>query len=972
MKRLPPIAGEWIDRNKPLNFRFEGREYQGYSGDTITSALAAAGEQLFGRSFKYHRPRSVLSFANHDANVIMQAGEQLNLRADVTPLTAGLDAVAVNTMGGLRRDRMSFMNHMSPFLPVGFYYKAFHTKRLFPFWDRMFRRMTGLGTVVASTPRLHTPKRYDFCQVLVIGGGIAGMNAALAAAEAGAKVVLVDENQRLGGSALFARGNTAVDETLALIDTVETHPRIQVYTSTYAAGYYADRLVPLVEVDRITKMRADAVICAAGAFEQPAVFRYNDLPGVMLASAAQRLIYRYAVAPGKRAVVLTANADGYRAALDLHAQGIGVAEIVDLRGDPSADQETAALSRALYAAGISTRPGYGVLEGIKRHGVLSAALVAPISAGGELDATRSRAVECDLLVMSVGWAPALNLLYQANMRVRFDERLQQYVPDSLPDGVYACGRANGVYAADLKTFDGQRAGLAAATSIGFPVDAQHLESLCAQAIDARSQPSHPYPIFAHRKHKNFIDFDEDLQLKDLFNAAQEGFDNIELIKRYSTIGMGPSQGKHSNMNAIRVLARIRGLPIQQVGSTTARPMFHPVPISHLAGRAFHLERETPLHSRHAKHGAVFMAAGEWQRPAYYARAGEDRDGSIQAEAAAVRSGVGLIDVGTLGKIEVRGADAVEFLERVYTGNFAKLRVGATRYGLMLDESGVIIDDGVVARFADTHFYCSTTSSGSSPVYREMMRLNTIWKLRVGIVNLTGHFGAINLAGPQSRTLLAALTDIDLSEAVFPYLGVRCGHIAGVEARLLRVGFVGELGYEIHAPADNIAAVWDALTERGATFGIRPFGVEAQRLLRLEKGHLIVSQDTDGLTTPLQANMKWALAMNKPFFVGQRSLQVQSVTVVKQQLTGFTLVGDAAVKESHLVIADKKIVGRVTSVSRSTTVNATIGLAYLPPEHSEPGTPFQICIDDGQLVEARVAPVPFYDKDNSRQKLPEAT
>jgi len=976
MKRLPPIAGEWINRERPVRFRFEGREFEGYEGDCITSALLASGQRLLGRSFKYHRGRGVLSLANHDINVMMQSATDPNLRADITPLTAGLDLRAVNTSGGLTWDRRQIMQLLAPLLPVGFYYKAFHGRRMFPFWERRIRHAAGLGVVNPRDERVRTAKGYDWCDVLVVGGGVSGLHAALAAADAGADVLLVDENARLGGSGLFNLGGEVAQQlqVVELASLVTAHPRIRIRTQTFAAGYYADHWIPLVQHDRIVKLRARAVIFATGAYEQPAVFGNNDLPGVMLASAAQRLVYRYAVAPGARAVVLAANTDGYRAAVDMHSQGIDVALIVDLRphGEPSNLQHT------VTRLGISVLKGHGIYEArgfthLKR--VVIAPIVETTAAGIQLDPTRGQRVECDFLLMSVGWAPALSLLHQAGMRARFDDALSQFVPAELPAGIYACGRANGIFDLELKQQDGHRAGALAAAELGFSdPDRPKIENaarVAAFELVEPSMPSHAYPIFQHARGRNFVDFDEDLRLDDFVHAAQEGFDSIELLKRYTTVGMGPSQGKHSNMNALRILARIRGESPGQVGSTTARPFQHPVPLAHLAGRGFHAERETSLHLEHVARGARFMTAGNWKRPEYYAGNGEEisRAQALREEVAAVRERAGLIDVGTLGKIEVRGPDAALFLERVYTGRFLKQRAGTIRYGLMLDESGVIIDDGVVARLADDHFYFTTTTSGSATVYRELQRLNTQWRLRVGIVNLTGHYGAVNLAGPRAREVLSELTRLPLSEAAFPYLAAREAVVADIACRVLRVGFVGECGYEIHAPSDEIHTIWNALLQAGSAFGVRPFGVEAQRVLRLEKGHFIIGQDTDGLTNPYEASCAWALAMDKPFFIGQRSLKLLGDQPLRQKLVGFKLgyPGATPPKECHLVIEQGEIAGRVTSVAWSAASSSVIGLAMLTHIHAKK---FQIRIDDGTLIDAVVTPTPFYDADNSRQKLAE--
>jgi len=964
--RLTAIPGEWIDRSTEVEFQFEGNTYRGYRGDTISSALWCAEVRLLGRSFKYHRPRGILSLANHDINALMQAGQRLNVRADVEPLAAQQQLTSVNTFGGLQADSGRWLNHLAKFLPVGFYYKAFHTKALFPLWERLFRRLTGLGKLDFDTPHLRTPKDYDFCDVLVIGAGASGLNAALAAADAGAEVVIVDENARAGGSAAYQRGGKADSYTQinALLNSVVKHPRIRLFTSTVAAAYYADHWIPLVDEQKMTKMRAGSVIVATGVFEQPAVFHNNDLPGVMLASAAQRLIYRYAVQPMQSAVVLTANADGYRAALDLAAQGVNVAALIDMRSD----HQQVELAAAVQACGINIFHAHCILEAeatADGNGV-AAAIICPFDADGNADAASTMRIPCDGIVMSVGWAPTANLLYQAGTRMRFADDVQQFVPENLPEGVFACGRVNGVYDTVHKLMDGARAGRDAAAYLGYGSAGN------AVTIVETESPSHAWPVVAHPKGKNFIDFDEDLQLKDFENAVQEGFDNIELLKRYTTVGMGPSQGKHSNMNALRILARLTGKSPGQVGTTTARPFFHPVPLSHLAGRGFSPERLTPLHHQHVQLGAVFMPAGVWQRPEYYAQAGLTRTECIRGEVACVRNQVGIIDVGTLGKIEIYGPDAVEFLERVYISRYANLKVGMTRYAIMCDESGVIIDDGVVARLGEQHFYFTTTTSGAAPIYRELTRLNTLWQLDCGLVNLTGAMAAVNLAGPKAAEVLAPLTELDLSLAEFPYMGIREASVAGIPARLMRVGFVGELGYEIHVPAAYADALWQALWQSGQPQGLRAFGVEAQRLLRLEKGHIIIGQDTDGLTTPLQANLNWALKMDKAFFIGQRSLQIVAQQALQQKLTGFVLdagYNGTVPQECHLIIEQGDIAGRITSIAWSPSLQRHIGLAFVRPDLAVENGAIAIRLSDGSMVEARIHPTPFYDPKNIRQQHP---
>ncbi|HEX7447984.1 MAG TPA: FAD-dependent oxidoreductase, partial [Pirellulales bacterium] len=963
--RLPPQPGEWIDRSRPLAFRFEGSAYYGVHGDTISSALAANGVRLLGRSFKYHRARGIYSLANHDVNVLMTDGRRTNLRADVTPLWQGAELMAVNTFGGLEHDQARHINQLGRFLPVGFYYKTFHQpRRMFAFWERQMRAMAGLGAADPRSPRQRTPKRYDGCDVLVIGSGASGLSAAIAAAEQHLSVIVVDEQPRPGGALLYQTELSQPPELLGdLLARAAALPNLQLRCGTVAAGYYADHWLALVDERRMTKMRARAVVLATGALEQPAVFGDNDLPGVMLASAAQRLTRCYAVKPFERPVILTANAEGYLAAIDFHRVGIDVRLIVDMRpsGEPSE------LAQRVLKAGIAVRRGYAIHRAMSGGDIsgVDAVSICPLASDGQPDVRQAQRVECDGVAMSVGWAPADALFCQARGKMKYSPSLAQFVPDAAPPGMFVAGRMNGVYELNGRLADGRRAGLAAAAYLGCATQAP------PEPVRSTTAHCHPYPVVEHPRGKAFVDLDEDVQLKDIQHAVQEGFDGVELLKRYSTFGMGPSQGKIANTNTIRVLARLRGQAMDTVGSPTARPFYHPVPLSHLAGRGFHPHRRTALDSRHVAAGAHFLPAGDWRRPAYYAQRGESREQAIDAEVQAVRARLGLIDVSTLGKLEIHGPDAAEFLERIYTGRFAKMKAGGTRYALMCDESGVVIDDGVVARLADDRFYVTTTTTAAMSVYREMQRWAIVWRMQVVLANLTGSMAAMNVAGPNARSLLAELSDLDTSEAGFPYLAVREGSVLGVSARVLRTGFVGEVGYEIHLASCYAASVWDGMTQAGARHGLRPFGVEAQRVLRLEKGHVIVGQDTDGLTTPDEAGLAWAVKHDKPFFVGGRSLEIVARKPLKRRLVGFVLPRDYAgplPQECHLVIERGEIAGRVTSIARSPALGRALGLAYVRPSQATPGTAFQIRLDSGKLVTATVADLPFYDPQHARQAI----
>jgi sarcosine oxidase subunit alpha len=967
MYRLPAQSGEWINRAAPIDFVFEGESYSGFAGDVIASALLANGVRLMGRSFKYHRARGVYSLAGHDANALFSDGVHTHLRADTVPLTASMDLHAVNTIGSLKNDKLNIVEHFGRFMPVGFYYKAFYRPaRLFPLYENFIRKIAGLGAINPNLPPPHSPKDYAWCDVLVVGSGAAGLEAAQAAAATGANVLLAEEQPRLGGSLTWQHGNEPQAQQLLsqLSSSLASIENLEIRCATLVGGHYADQWIALFNDQRMTKLRAGAVVYATGTMEQPAVFGHNDLPGVMLASAAQRLIRLYAVKPFNRVVIMAANRDAYIAALDLLSVGIEIAAIVDLRptGEPSS------LAQQIADAGIPIRNGHTVYQAQPKFNkrTLRGAVIAPLDSQGAVDAQRTESIACDGIAVSVGWMPNAALPAQAGVKFTYDETLHQLVPHSQPDGIFVAGRMRGVYGLDQQREDGRAAGLAAAHYL------DHYDGdVPAPAAPATTAHSHPYPIFPHPSKKNFVDFDEDLHLTDFINAHQEGYDSVELLKRYSTVGMGPSQGKLSNMNATRILARLNDASINDTGTTTARPFYQPVPLGHLAGRRFHPMRHTPIHSWHKEHDAVFYHAGDWYRPEYYANGKTSRNDCILQEAQQVRNSLGMIDVGTLGKLLINGPDAASLLERIYTGRFQKLAVGRYRYGVALDESGVVIEDGVLARLAPDRFYVTATSSGAGAFYRELQRWAMIWGMDVTLSNATGQLAALNLAGPHSREALAPLTDIDLSPEAFPYLGVREGQVAGVPALLMRVGFVGELGYEVHVPAAHGDHVWRSLFEAGMSWKIRPFGVEAQRLLRLEKGHLIVSHDTDALTHPYEAGLGWAIGKNKKFFIGQRALKVYAARPTTRTLVGIRWPTDyrgQLPEECNLIIHQGRMAGRITSIAPRSTLGYPLGMAFVEPAMADPGTQVDIRLDDGSMCTAEVTTMPFYDPDDQRQDL----
>jgi sarcosine oxidase, subunit alpha len=962
-ERLPSPWGSRIDRTRKIRFSFDGKSVDGFSGDCIASAMAGADRWILSRSFKYHRPRGVLTMAGQDANTLVQLPDEPNVRADLRAITADMTITAQNVSGSAEKDRGAILDRFGRFMPVGFYYRTFFgpgRKSWLKFWEPIIRRSAGLGKVDINAGHGHYIRENLHVDVLVVGAGPAGLSAAVKAGETGAQVLVVDLNPETGGALTYARFGVEAGEADGVLKTLQSRvaelPNIQVMTEATCNGWFADNFIPVLQGNRLYRVRAGQVIVAAGSHEQPLVFRNNDLPGIMLSSAAQRLLRHYAIRPGRQAVVVAGNRDGYLAALDLIDAGVKVVAVLV----PAAAADCTPITERLTAMGVPVIRDATVIEA---HGTGGNRHIRAVTCSTPQHGRKT--IGCDHLVVAVGYTPCYQLALNAGAKLGYDDNRRQFKLDNLPRDFHLAGSAAGLFSLKSVLRSGEIAGAAAARALGRDV-------VVPDAIgDAyASQMNYAQDISAHPKGRDFVDFDEDLQVKDIRNAVADGYSELELIKRYSTVGMGPSQGRHSALATARLVAGATNRSVGQVGITTSRPPFGPEKLGLLAGPQHVLYRHTAMHDEHVAGGAKLTPVGAWWRPFHYAGDGNAED-TIAEEVALVRNKAGMLDVSTLGKLAIRGPDAAAFLDRIYTMAHARQPVGRVRYCLMLNDMGSVIDDGVAFRLSENEFYVTATTGAVARVFSEMLFLNAKWGMQVDIQNITSAFAAINVTGPFARQVLEALGgDIDLSAEAFPYLNGRVGVIGGCPVRIMRIGFTGELSYELHVPQSFGAALWRKLLKAGAPFGLRPYGLEASRILRLEKGHIIIGQDTDALSTPEELAMGWAISKTKARYVGKTGVEARAKLGLKRRLCGFELAGDEGrhITESCLVFRDGRPAGFVTSACYSPTLKKWVGLAYADPHDATPGSSLTIRSFDGRTIGARVVKAPFYDPESKRQEM----
>ncbi len=972
--------GGLVDRSRSIGFRFDGDDLRGYEGDTLASALLASDRLLVGRSFKYHRPRGIVTAGSSEPNALLTIGtgarSEANTRATVQELYEGLVAKSQNRWPSLKHDFGAINGLLSPFLGAGFYYKTF----MWPaaFWEKVYepiiRRAAGLGRAVMEADPDRYEKAWAHCDLLVIGAGPAGLMAALTAARAGLRVILADEGFRLGGSLLSERvsiGNAAAaDFVRDVLQELASLDNVTVMARTTVFGWYDDNVFGAVEkvqkhlaspspdlpVERLWRIAAKFAILASGAEERPLVFGGNDRPGVMMASAARTYLNRFGVGVGRKVAVFTNGGSGYQAARDLASQGAEIAAVID--GRASAGEAMPAGTRMIVNAGVTKTLGRHRIEGlvVERSG-------------------HEETIDCDALLMSGGWSPVIHLACQRGAKPVWSEELQAFVAPDVGPRLRLAGSAAGLSGIGDCLRDGSAKALDCLAALGKPGSAPEMPEVEGE-YDAGFAPLWYVP---GAKDKAFVDFQNDVHVRDLSLAQREGFGHIEHTKRYTTLGMATDQGKTSNINGLAIAAAAVKRPAPAVGLTTFRPPYTPTTFGAFAGynrgALFEVTRKTAIDGWAEENGAVFEPVALWRRAWYFPRPGEDMHTAVARECRATRQSLGMFDASTLGKIEIVGPDAAEFMNRMYTNAWTKLAPGRLRYGLLLGEDGFIRDDGVIGRLTSDRFHVTTTTGGAARVLAMMEDyLQTEWPdLRVWLTSTTEQWAVIALNGPNARKLIEPLVEgIDLSDAAFPHMSVAEGRICGVPTRIFRVSFTGELGFEVNVPSRYGRAVWEALHEAGRQYGITPYGTETMHVLRAEKGYIIVGQDTDGTLTPEDAGLGWAIGKAKPDFVGKRSLaRPDMLHPGRRQLVGLVTSDPKTVlEEGAQIVADPgqavpmKMIGHVTSSYWSEALGRSIALAVVEGGRALQGRTVHVPMP-GRVHAAEIAGTVFFDPENKR-------
>jgi len=1006
--RLP--SGGRIDRSSVCTFRFNNRYYKGYQGDTLASALLANGIDVVGRSFKYSRARGIMCAGVDEPNAIVQLGateatQVPNVRATEQPLYDGLVCSSVKGWPSVKFDVMSLLGRFAGgAMGPGFYYKTF----MFPafMWEtyeKFIRRAAGLG----RSAKVRDPDSYDHMNhhvdVMVVGGGAAGLMAALAAARSGARVMIADEQNEMGGVLLHRDieidGNPAMEWVQNVCDELDANENVIRLNRSVVNGLHDHNWLTINERrthhlgdsapanttrERIHKVRALSVVLATGAHERPLVFGNNDLPGCMLSSAVSIYIRRYSVVPGTSLVVMTSNDSGYQAALDWHDVGREVVAIVDTRAKPEGDVVVEAKRRD-----ITLLTGSAVIQA-RGQSRVSKAIVASINDAGTIVTSEPTELLCDTIASSGGYSPAVHLSCHTGSRPVWREDILGFVPAETQQNQFYAGRVNGAQSLGECLSAGLKAGLDAASSHPSLTIKSASGALFVPEVSEPSEGAAmsiylvPHTKSVTRAPKQFVDMQNDVTAAGLQVSTLEGFESIEHVKRYTAMGFGTDQGKTGNVNGMAIVAKTLGQTIAETGTTVFRPNYTPVTFGAIAGAhtgdLFDPKRFTPMHKWHVEHGARFENVGQWKRAWYFPREGESMQDTLNRECMATRNSVGILDASTLGKIDIQGKDAREFLGRVYTNAWAKLAPGRCRYGLMCGEDGMVMDDGVTSCLAENHFLMTTTTGGAASVLAWLeLYHQTEWpEMDVYFNSVTDHWATMTIAGPNSRALLAKVcNDINLSKDAFKFMDWREGTVAGTPARVYRISFTGELSYEINVPAHYGLHVWEALFEHGREFELTAYGTESMHVLRAEKGFVIVGQDTDGSITPIDMDHEWAVSNNKPFsYIGKRGMAREDcLRPNRKELVGLETVDpDEVLPEGAQAVRNPEqsipmsMVGHVTSSYFSANLRRSIAMGVIRDGLKRKGESVYFPLADGRTIEARICSTIWLDPDGERHKV----
>ncbi len=996
-KNLRINSSNFIDETTRVSFKFDGKTYYGFKGDTLASALIANGIHLVARSFKYHRPRGIMTAGSEEPNAIVQingntAYTEPNVRATEIEIYDGLEASSQNCWPNVNFDIGGINNILSPLLPAGFYYKTF----MWPasFWEKyeyFIRKSAGLGkSPTKPDPDLYEHK-YIHCDVLVIGGGISGIMAAKTAAENNYKTLLLDEKPHLGGTTIYQSSefnkinNQYSSKWLENeISKLKNIKNLEIKTRTSVAAYHSynfllarenltDHLPLNKKKDkirqRLLKIRAKKVIAATGSIERPLIFNNNDRPGIILSSAIKKYSDYYGVVCGKENILFTNNDSAYETAISLFNKGIKINAIIDIR-----EKVNSEITNHAEKIGIKIYNSYTIVDtsGYRRIKEVS---IMKLSKDGQSVTGSKIKIKCNCLGISGGWTPAVHLFTQSGGKLKFDNEDNVFIPSKYPSDQISIGSCNGELDLNtiIKNFNQNIKNFLGIDKTSF----EDLKINSTKEILKRNIWLLPSDK-AIGKCKPFVDFQNDATAKDIKLALREGFRSIEHVKRYTTTGMGTDQGKLGNMHALGIISDTSGVKMSDLGTTTFRPPYTPLTFGTIVGRNvgefFDIFRKTPMHDWHVDNNAEFENVGQWKRAWYYPKRGESMFDAVQRESKAARDGAGILDASTLGKIDIQGSDASEFLNRVYTNAWSKLAIGKCRYGLMLNEDGMVYDDGVTTRLDENHYIMTTTTGGAATVLGKLEDyLQTEWpELDVYLTSVTDHFATISVCGPNSKKIVKkVIPDLDLSDEEFPHMSFKNAKIDNIKCRVMRISFTGEQSYEINIQANFGKSVWEKCMEAGKEFNITPYGTETMHLLRAEKGFIIVGQDTDATLTPIDLQMDWIVSKKKYDFIGKRSLyRSDTIREDRKQLVGIVTEDPREVlEEGAQIVADvsKKpveMLGHITSSYFSPNLNKSIALGVVKGGKNMLGKKLFIPMKN-KIISVHVADQVFLDKENKR-------